>query len=223
MREAILGVSPPCYGEKKMSNLSPSIDLTRAPSRRVLAWASLVLLVVFCAGIGLAFRSSGAPDPRLTFPRIHGAGGVLPVDASAKMPSLSAVHRVLLDIDDDDPSRGGVNARLYTAARILNLYASAGVPADKVKMVILFYGEGVNLVLSDKAYREKFHRGNPNAQLLTQLRRADVRMVACGQALGHQSFTLSDVHPKVELALSALTEREELQAAGYGSVPQEPQ
>lgn len=205
-----------------MSNVSSSIGFIRTPSRRVLAWGSVVLLVLFCVGMGLAFRSRGAPDPRLTFPRIHGAGGVLPVDASAEMPSLSAVHRVLLDIDDVGPSRGGVNARLYTAAKILNLYAAAGVPVDKVKMVILFYGKGVNLILSDTAYREKFHRQNPNAQLLAQLRRADVRMVACGQALGHQGFTLSDVHPGVKFALSALTEREEFQAAGYGSVPQEP-
>jgi intracellular sulfur oxidation DsrE/DsrF family protein len=197
-----------------------SSRLIVSPARRMLWWVGAALLVLCCAAVVVAFRPS-APDPRLAFPRIQGAGGVLPVDPSAQLPSATATHKLLIDVDSDASSRRGVNARLNTAAKILNLYALAGVPADKVHMVILFYGEGVNLALSDAAYREKYHRGNPNAELLSQLRRADVKMVACGQALGHQSFTLADVHPGVKLALSALTAREELQAAGYGSVPQE--
>jgi hypothetical protein len=46
-------------------------------------------------------------------------------------------------------------------------------------------------------------------------------MVACGQATGHQSIAAADVQSGVTMALSALTAREELQAAGYGSVPVE--
>lgn len=200
---------------------SPSSSrLIRSPARRFAWWGSAALLLLFCGAAVLAFRPSD-PDPRLAFPRIQGAGGVLPVDASAELPSATALHKILVDVDDDGPSHGGVNARLYTAAKILNLYAMAGVPAEKVHMVILFYDRGVNLALSDGAYLEKYHRQNPNASLLTQLRQADVKMVACGQALGHQSFTLADVHPGIKLALSALTAREELQAAGYGSVPKE--
>lgn len=198
-----------------------SSRLITSPARRMLWLVGAALLLLCCAAVAVAFRPSG-PDPRLAFPRIHGAGGVLPVDPSAEVPSVTAVHKVLVDVDNDASSRRGINARLNTAAKILNLYAMAGVPANKVHMVILFYGEGVNLALSDEAYREKYHRSNPNTALLTQLRHADVKMVACGQALGHQSFTLADVHPGVKLALSALTAREELQAAGYGSVPKEP-
>ena len=197
-----------------------SSRLIVSPARRMLWLVGAALLLLCCAAVAVAFRPSG-PDPRLAFPRIQGAGGVLPVDPSAELPSTTAVHRLLVDVDNDSSSRRGINARLNTAAKILNLYALAGVPADKVHMVILFYGEGVNLALSDEAYREKYHHSNPNTALLTQLRRADVKMVACGQALGHQSFTLADVHPGVKLALSALTAREELQAAGYGTVPKE--
>jgi hypothetical protein len=74
---------------------------------------------------------------------------------------------------------------------------------------------------SDATYRKEFGHANPNADLLTQLQHANVKMIVCGQALGHQSFTAADVAPGVTLALSALTKREELQAAGYGPVPQE--
>jgi intracellular sulfur oxidation DsrE/DsrF family protein len=192
----------------------------RSPMHRIVRWAGAGLFLLCCAAVVAAFRPN-TPDPRLTFPRIHAAGGVLPVDASAEMPSATAVHKLFVDVDEAGSSHHGVNARLNTAAKILNLYALAGVPANKVRMVILFYGEGVNLALSDQAYREKFHQPNPNADLLMQLRGANVKMVACGQALGHQGFTLADIRPGMTLALSALTAREELQAAGYGSVPKE--
>jgi intracellular sulfur oxidation DsrE/DsrF family protein len=193
----------------------------RYPVRRVLVWAAAVLaLLVSCTFLALAHRETRA-DPRLVFPRIHGAGGVLAVGPNAIVPSASAVHRVLVDVDDDATTPEGINARLKTAAKILNLYALAGVPPEKVQMVLLFYGRGVHLALSDAAYSKHFHRANPNAKLLAQLRHAHVKMIACGQALGHQMLTDHDVHPGIQLALSALTTREELQAAGYGSVPHE--
>jgi intracellular sulfur oxidation DsrE/DsrF family protein len=90
-------------------------------------------------------------------------------------------------------------------------------------MVVLFYGHGVDLALSDAAYRKKFGHPNPNAGLIRQLRQANVKMVVCGQALGHQNFVARNVRPGMKLALSALTAREELQAAGYGEVPKEPE
>lgn len=158
-------------------------------------------------------------QPALAFPRIHGAGGVLAVDASAAMPSTSAVHRVLVDISDDATTPEGVNRRLDDASRALNLYAMAGVPNDKVHIAILLQGKGTPLALSDAAYAKKFGHANPDARLILQLRAAGVEFFVCGQALSRQGFTATDVRPEVRLALSALTKREELQAAGYGAIP----
>jgi len=184
-------------------------------------WAgAAIVLLLACAFALMAYRSHRTPL-HLAFPRVQAAGGVLAVGPGAAMPSAQAVHRLLVDVDNDEVMYGKVNARLNTAAKILNLYALAGVPAAKVHMVMLFYGSGVNLVLSDAAYRHKFGHANPNAGLLSQLRKADVKMVACGQATGHQSIAAADVAPGVTMALSALTAREELQAAGYGTVPSE--
>lgn len=194
-----------------------------SPVRRVLAWLGVALALVACVtAIVLATARPRPGDPRLAFPRIHGAGGVLAVGPNAQTPSATAEHRLYLDIDSDDSSRGEVNQRLHTAAKLLNLYALAGVPDDKVHLVLLFYGRGVDLALSDAAYEKKFGHPNPNADLIAQLRKANVKMVVCGQALGHQNFIASSIRPGMTLALSVLTAREELQAAGYGAVPKEP-
>lgn len=197
-------------------------DLAPSPIRRVLAWSGIALLLIACAAAVVLTTSRSQPDSRLTYPRIHGAGGVLPVGPNALMPSTTAEHRLYIDIDSDQPTRGEINRRLHTAAKLLNLYALAGVPSEKVHLVVLFYGRGVDLALSDAAYQKKFGHPNPNAELIRQLRQADVDMVVCGQALGHQNFVAANIRPGMTLALSALTTREELQAAGYGEVPKEP-
>jgi intracellular sulfur oxidation DsrE/DsrF family protein len=199
-------------------------DFAPSSIRRVLAWIGIALLPIACAAVIAFTFAQPQPDVRLAYPRIHAAGGVLPVGHDALMPSTAAAHRLYIDIDSDGPTRGNeINARLHTAAKLLNLYALAGVPDDKVHLVLLFYGRGVDLALSDAAYRKKFGHPNPNAHLIGQLRQAHVKMVVCGQALGHQNFEAANIRPGMTLALSALTAREELQAAGYGEVPKEPE
>jgi len=201
----------------------PDDELAPSPIRRALAWSGGVLVLIACAAAVALTVSQPRPDPRLAYPRIQGAGGVLPVGPDALMPSTTADHRLYIDVDSDEPSRGAISRRLHTAAKLLNLYALAGVPNDKVHMVVLFYGRGVDLALSDAAYQKKFGHPNPNAGVIRQLRQANVDMVVCGQALGHQNFVASNIRPGMKLALSALTTREELQAAGYGEVPKEPE
>jgi intracellular sulfur oxidation DsrE/DsrF family protein len=191
--------------------------------RRRLSWLLVLLALVAATAFVLLVRwQHRQPDPRLEFPRIHGAGGILPVSPGALLPSATADHRLLVDIDSAERDRSGHSIRLQTAAKILNLYAAAGVPADKVHMALLLYGHGVEVALGDGQYRARFHRPNPDAALLAQLQRAGVSTIACGQALGHQAITAADLQPGVRLALSALTEREELETAGYRAVPKEP-
>lgn len=199
----------------------------RTPEARLrlrppLPWMVALAGLLALATLALVAWQRPHPDPRVVFPRIQGAGGILPVDPSALMPSAVAEHRLLVDIDSDEVGRSGHNLRLETAAKILNLYAQAGVPAGKVHLALLLYGRGVDVALSDAEYRARFHRRNPDAGLLAQLHRAGVSTIACGQALGHQAITAADLQPGVRLALSALTEREELETAGYRAVPKEP-
>jgi intracellular sulfur oxidation DsrE/DsrF family protein len=195
---------------------------TAATLRRRLPWLLVLVALIAATAFALVRWQRPHPDPRLEFPRIQGAGGILPVDPGALMPSSTAEHRLLVDIDSAERDRSGHSVRLSTAAKILNLYAAAGVPPDKVHMALLLYGRGVDVALADPQYRARFHRANPDAALLAQLQRAGVSTIACGQALGHQALTTADLQPGVRLALSALTEREELESAGYRAVPKEP-
>lgn len=199
-----------------------------ALSKRAAMRPAMLFALLLCAAVQAHAGDPGRDPttmttatvkPALVFPRIEGAGGVLAVDASAAMPSTDAVHRLLVDISDDAATPQGTNRGLDIAARALNLYAMAGVPEGRIRMAILLYGKATPLALSDAAYASKFGHANHDAKLIAQLHAAGVELFVCGQALGQQGFTAADVRPEVRLALSALTKREELQAAGYGAVP----
>lgn len=161
---------------------------------------------------------SSAADTQL-FPRIKSAGGVYALQGDIDMPAASIMHRVLIDATEDATTEVGINRRLDAAARAVNLYALAGVPADKLSVAVVIHGKATPIILSDASYRKHFAKANPNAALIADLRAAGVEIFVCGQALRHGGYVVSDVSKEVHVALSAMTKLVDLQAAGYGLIP----
>ncbi len=153
------------------------------------------------------------------FPRIKSAGGVYALKGDIDMPAVSSMHRVLIDATQDATTDTGINRRLEAAARALNLYALAGVPADKINIAVVIHGKATPIVLSEASYKKHFGKANANAALMAELRAAGVEIFVCGQALRHAGFDVADVSGNVHVALSAMTKLVDLQAAGYGLIP----
>lgn len=171
------------------------------------------------AASAAAKTSSPTPIGAQQFPRIEGAGGVYALPAGVDMPAVDVVHRLLIDATAAETTASGGNRHLEVAARAVNLYALAKVPADNLKIAVVVHGKATPLVLSDTAYRRQFDKPNPDAALIAQLHRAGVEIFVCGQALSHQGFAVADVRDDVRVAQSAMTKLVELQAAGYGLIP----
>lgn len=55
-----------------------------------------------------------------------------------------------------DAKAADVNSGLERAARLLNLYGSAGLKATDVKVVVVFHGDATKTVLSHAADKAKF-------------------------------------------------------------------
>ncbi len=161
---------------------------------------------------------SSAADTQL-FPRIKSAGAVYALQGDIDMPAASANHRVVIDATEDATTDAGINRRLEAAARTVNLYALAGVPATKLNVAVVIHGKATPIVLSDASYRKHFDKANPNAALIADLRAAGVEIFVCGQALRHGGYVVGDVREGIAVALSAMTKLVELQAAGYGLIP----
>jgi intracellular sulfur oxidation DsrE/DsrF family protein len=179
---------------------------------------TLALCLMFATGLAVAAPPAADAGPGMQFPRVEGAGGVVAIDGAA-LPDPSKTHRVLIDAIDDKTTEQGTNRHLDTAARALNLYALAGVPDAQVEVHIIVHGKATPIVLNDAAYRAAFGKPNPDAALIDALHKAGARISVCGQALAHRGHTPPQVHPRVEVALSAITRVIELQADGVQLLP----
>jgi intracellular sulfur oxidation DsrE/DsrF family protein len=180
----------------------------------------LVLAAAWGWLLGMAGMRQGqaqeqpAPAPGAkVFPRIRSAGGVVPLPHAALQPRPGL--KVIFDITAD-AAPAEVNKGLERAARLLNLYASAGMKGAEVKVVLVLHGAATRSVLTDAAYRARFQTANnPNLPVLQELAQSGVAIYVCGQALAQQQIPSPEVAPPVTVALSALTAVLNHQADGY--------
>jgi intracellular sulfur oxidation DsrE/DsrF family protein len=124
-------------------------------------------------------------------------------------------YRVIFDVFTDNSKEGKVNPLINTVARYLNMHANQGVKAKNMKVALILHGSATKSVLSDKAYKELYHKENPNAELIEKLKKAGIEIYVCGQSLLFNKFELKDVSENVEIALSALTALVAYQSNGY--------
>ncbi len=171
-------------------------------------------------GTGKPTTSPAEPArPAQAYPRIAITGGVYALPAPVKMPAVDREYRLVIDVTTDEANQAGFNRRFELAARALNLYALAGVPADKLKLVVVVHGKATASLLADASYQKKFGKPNPDAALITALHEAGVRISLCGQAMVRSGYTIADVRDDVSVELSAMTTLAELQAEGYSLIP----
>ncbi|MDX2037141.1 MAG: DsrE family protein [Isosphaeraceae bacterium] len=156
------------------------------------------------------------PKPKLVFPIIAGLGGVVPLPRAAEPPRKGA--KVVFDVTADARPTD-VNKGLERVARLLNLYGAAGLKAEDVEIAVVFHGEATKSVLRDAAYAAAFQTPkNPNLVVLSELRKAGVKLFVCGQALGYKGFPQEDVSVGIQVAAAALTVVVNRQNAGFASI-----
>lgn len=170
------------------------------------------------AGTG-STAANDSTRPALQFPRIAIAGGVYKPGQGVSMPAADAMHRLVIDATTGDINDAGQNRRLEAAARAVNLYAMAKVPADKLKLAVVIHGKATPGVLTDSAHQARFGSPNPNTALYAALHDAGVEFFLCGQSMAHAGFSPDEVRSEVQVALSAMTTLATLQAAGYALIP----
>jgi len=161
--------------------------------------------------------SADSDKPKPTFPVIPNVGGVAPLPKAAEQPRKGA--KVVFDITAD-AKPADVNKGLERAARLLNLYGSAGLKASDVKVVVVFHGEATKTVLTDAAYKAKFGTDkNPSLSVIRDLQKAGVEVFVCGQSLANKDIKESEVEKDITVAFAALTVVINRQTDGYAPVP----
>jgi intracellular sulfur oxidation DsrE/DsrF family protein len=147
-------------------------------------------------------------------PVVQGYGEVTPVEAAGEKPDPALDYKVVLNATKG----GGADAPppfLDKAAKVANLLAQSGVPAQHRHVVVILQAAATTAVLNDKGLKARGLTRNPSAELIARLNAAGVSVRVCGQALAGAKIARDEVLPGIQVDLSALTTVSTLQLKGY--------
>ena len=155
----------------------------------------------------ITMGTAAAQTPQAMYPVIKNYGPAFPLPQAAEQPRQTQDVRAIFDITKAAKTPDKVLPGLDHVARYLNLYATAGVSPNNMHLVVVLHGKATPAALNDTAYNQATGNstGNPNLDLLRQLKGAGVTLYVCGQALNDYKFEPAQVTPEITEALSALT------------------
>lgn len=164
--------------------------------------------------IALCALQLAAAEPT-TGPIVEGYGASFAIpDSDVRLPA-DHDYRVVYEITAYPNGPGEVNRGVDRVARFLNLHGKAGVPAEKMHLAIVTHMAALKTFLNDAAYERQYQMENPNRDLVQELVAAGVEIYVCGQSMGFQGLSKSDLARGVKLAPSAMTMVHLLQDQGY--------
>jgi intracellular sulfur oxidation DsrE/DsrF family protein len=146
---------------------------------------------------------------------IKNFGEIFNVENPEIKTDTTAELKVIFDVSTTSSVNNIINKNIVTAARFLNMHASAGMKPSQLKVAVTIHGGAWKDVLSDEAYKKKFGVANPNTQLIKELSNAGVDVIICGQTAMFRKIDRTVVMPEVKFALSAMTALLQYQNNGY--------
>lgn len=120
----------------------------------------------------------------------------------------------------EDKWKDGVGKAFLYLKKLRGLYEKQGVDASKLDIRAVLHGDASFHVLTDEAYNrvKGVDTGNPNTQLLTELKQLGVHVELCDTRRQREGWSKSDIHPDVLLARGAYARLIDLQLQGYAYI-----
>ncbi len=176
-------------------------------------YLKVTLLILFL----LPFSNALAQEWQ--YPVIKGYGAAHPLPHAAVQPDKNLEYKIIFSITKNGKS-GDANEGLVHLARLINVYAEAGIKPEKMKLVAIITGPATYSALNDSAYKKHFKKDNPNSYLLKELKEKGlVKIFVCGQALTGLGYTQKNLNPAVTEAVSALSVLPTYELKGYALMP----
>lgn len=150
------------------------------------------------------------------FPIVKGFGGIYEIDGvDLPLEGMDGEFRIVIDLKSGPSNKSELNSALNNVARIMNLHGLAGVPKEKLKVVVVGHALATQSLLTNEGYQRKNGVDNPNLALISALKDAGAEIRICGQSLIGRGFAQDEVNPEVSIRLSMITEVTRLVRDGY--------
>ncbi len=148
-------------------------------------------------------------------PVIKNFGQVYTIENPDLLLDVNKKYKVIFDIYSDEKRVKNLNSSINTVARFINMHSLQGVDLSNLNIVVVLHGEATKNALTNEAFQEYHVVKNPNTELISVLKAANVKIYVCGQSFASQEFERKDLSKNVEMSLSALTALVYYQSEGY--------
>lgn len=175
------------------------------------AACAMVAVLVVASG------SFGRADADTKAPLVAGYEAAKDLPGAKELPDPKTDYKVVFADGQDPKDPNDVNPMLPTIATYVNTLGKYGVPAEHRHLVIMFHQRtpGIDIVMTNAAYRERYNRDNPNIAIIHALKQAGVDIRVCGQGLLARKIEAEQVNPDVQIDLWAMTTLVNLQLKGF--------
>ncbi len=166
----------------------------------------MIQILRFSTVMGLCMLSLQLKaQTRVTGPIVSEFGKVYKVNDTDLKVDVTKEYKAVFDIMNSPESHESLNRSIETAARFLNMHAQSGVPAEQLKVALIFHNKASKDIMNNAAYQEKYGADNPNRALVEALIAAEAEIVFCGQSSNARDIPKEKMIEGVQLSLSAMT------------------
>lgn len=180
-------------------------------------WISFLLLAVSTMMLAATRTNAQRSNPaaKWTYPVIKDYGPAWPLPHAAVQPQRSRTYNVIFNLSQSAAHPSEVLPGLVSAARLLNVFVTDGLPSGNLKVIAVFHSSAGYAAMDNDIYRAKFNVDNPNLRLIAELKAAGVQLFLCGQTSHDLNFEEKDLLPEIKLATSAAIVLVTYQNDGY--------
>lgn len=151
-------------------------------------------------------------------PIIKNYGGIYDLPYADEKVDPTLDYNIVVEVVTANNKPDEVNWALNNVARMINLHAMAGVPQEKLNVVLAIHGGAAFTVMNNEEYKKKYKVDNPNLDLYQALEEAGVKIFVCGQSLIARDINKDKMVPKIKIASSMLTTMTTYQLKGYAQL-----
>jgi intracellular sulfur oxidation DsrE/DsrF family protein len=200
-----------------ISHASPSRqDPSRATYRWRAAMAGALLCTVALVPTSVRGQAPVPPGMQPSGPVIESGGPSLHVDAPTFTVPAGHVFKAVFVINAGGGDTAKVNEQLMTVARFYNVHGRHGIAPERVRAAAVVHGSGWPALLTDSAFAARYGgKPNPSRRMVEELLQHGAQIVLCGQTAGVRGVRREELLPGVQVAISAMTALNVLQAQGY--------
>jgi len=176
---------------------------------------TLTLTVIACllaAGIVASFAVASARAEDKDPAPASGERNVLPLEHDGPVKAVFQVTK--------DEMKGGAHKGLFALKKMHEEYVKAGIDPKRIDLRAVYHGDAADHLLTDEAWNRwrKVTGGNPNTQILAELKKLGVSIELCDSRRRENEWSKDDVHPDVLLTPNAYQRLIDLQLRGYAYV-----